>query len=196
MMAAKNEIEEEVMLVTNEVLLAGDIDEAKERVRGLVKFVAERAVKHAVALKTSGEELREWMSENHEDLLCEPALMEKVQKREQVLMRANPNMPNRQRWDQAVRDVRKRWDVNSYTISAIRQGRPHARHSGDAESYSFDTGSGDDFDDAVGADEAELQADRTAAIAGLHFGRQPRKVQVDKARYNEQELRRRQRNDR
>jgi hypothetical protein len=119
-----------------------------------------------------------------------------MQAREKVLMRAFPNWSNAERWDRAARDTLARYGTaDSRVIRGMRQARQGARLSSDTESYNFDTGAEDDFDGPVEeVEDAEIAAERSAAIYGMAVARRGRENKVDKARFNEQEVRRRQGN--
>jgi hypothetical protein len=187
------DLDQEFRMVATEIMLETDVDQGAEHVRQLATRVAQRMNQVAAARGNIAVKFRAFMAEHDEDMLSDPVIMEKVKAREQVLMRAFPGMDDETRWHRAAAEVRKRYgDANQRVIRGMRQQRLGARLSSDTESYNFDTGNSDDDldDDAV---DAAIAADRSNAIMEMRVGRMGREVKVDKARFNEQELRRRQR---
>jgi hypothetical protein len=192
------EFEAELGHTSAEVALASDYDEVKQSLRQFGSRVVQRTSQ--VNAQTIAQQnaaavaFREFKQEYGMDLLDDPVLLKHLEARVHALMRAFPSWSNAERWDRAARDVIKRYGTaDSRAIRGMRQARQGARLSSDTESYRFDTGSDDD-DFVDESEDAEEAADRSAAIHGMAVARRGRENKVDRARYNEQEVRRRQGN--
>jgi hypothetical protein len=194
----EDELEQEFRTVATEVLLSDDMDEGAGHIRKLATRVAQRMSQVNANQRVIDKAFRDFMAEHAEDLLDDPVLLEKVKAREQYLIRAAPGMASVDRWHRAANDVRQRYgDANQRVIRGMRQQRFGARLAGDTESYQFDTGADDpNVEPTLDEDEATLAADRVAAIYGMQEARKGHPNKVDKARYAEMELRRRQRGGR
>jgi hypothetical protein len=135
------------------------------------------------------------MGMHAEDMLDDPEIMKRVRAREQVLARAG--MPAPDRWHRAVNDVRASGDtIVKRTIRGMRQQRFAARFASDTDSYEPDTGDDPSVETVTDADEEEILKDHQSAIQQMQIARQVgvrHDLKIDKARYLEQELRRRQR---
>ncbi len=194
----EDDLEQEFRMVATAAVLSRDADEAAQHVRQLARRVAQKVAADSAQPNAKHRAIdrafREFMAQHAEDLLDDPEILKRVQAREQVLMRENPQMPDVQRWHRAANDVRERYGTaDQRVIRGMRQQRLGARLASDPESYTFDTGSEDVFDNPVEAEEAQIAADRVEAIARMKISNMGQEITVDKARYNEMELRRRQR---
>jgi len=191
------EFEAELGHTTADVALASDYDEVKKSLRQFGARVVQRTsqvnAQTIAQLRERDAEFAEFRQEYGMDLLDDPVLFKHLEDRVHVLMRAFPSWSDAERWDRAAKDVIKRYGTaDSRAIRGMRQKRQGARLSSDTESYQFDTGADDDFVDE--SEDAEEAADRSAAIHSMAVARRGRENKVDKARFNEQEVRRRQGN--
>lgn len=185
----------ECRIVAQEVVNSNDYQEAAQHVRGLVDRVASNMNQVAAKHTSVARQFDEWLAQHDEEMLSDPEIMKRVQAREQFLLKAFPRMPDVERWNRSVSDVRKSYgDATQRVIRGMRQQRFAARNMSDTESYTFETSVDDDqVEEAV---EQEIAADRSTAIMQMRIANQGRRVEIDKDRYNEMELRRRQQNQR
>jgi hypothetical protein len=125
----------------------------------------------------------------YEEFLDDPFLRQKVIEYDDKLAKGRPDISFEERAAMVVNYVRRRHGTaTERTIRQMRQNRGLSKCDTDSL--------GDDPDlDAVPEVDQMITADRTAAIAGLRNGRRPQEVKIDKASFNEMELRRRQRGD-